>query len=210
MGVMVYTGKGTSFAKDVMTSLRKLKIPFHKIKEKDILQDKLNKYSILIIPGGWPNKYAHNLGSKGYDKIRKFVKNGGRYIGICAGADIASKKFEVKEGKFSGLGLINSIAKMEVRKILSGRLREINTSKSFLTRNCPKKIKIWYENGPVFEPNKSMRIIATYENSNAAIVYSRYGKGSVILFSPHPEGNLEDKIDPIKYGTIILLKNALV
>jgi len=209
MIVSVYTGKGTRFVKDLMTVLEKLNIQYQRIDEKGILQDKLDKYSVLIVPGGWPNKYAHNLGKKGFSKIRKFVKNGGRYIGICAGADLASKRFEVEEDSFSGLGLINSIAKMEIKKILPGRLRTITTSKSPLTRNCPREIRIWYENGSIFRVKKG-KIMARYENNNTAIIYSKYGKGSVILFSPHPEGSLENKIDPIKYGTINLLKNALV
>ena len=208
MNVCVYTGKGTRFVKDLFKVLDKIKIPYQRINEKEILQDELDKYSILIVPGGWPNKYAHNLGKKGFRKIRKFVRNGGRYIGICAGADLASKRFEVRDDNFPGLGLINSMAKMEIKKILPGKIRTITTSNSFLTRNCPKKIQVWYENGSIFRINK-IKVVAKYENNNTAIIYSKYGKGVVILFSPHPEGNLK-KIDPVECGSINLLKNALV
>lgn len=193
-----------------MVALRKLHISFQKVNEKGIFQNKLNNCSVFIAPGGWPEKYVFNLGKKGYDKIRKFVKEGGRYIGICAGAYLASKRFEIDEGNFNGLGLINSTAKMEIRKVLPGRMREINIITKNSSHIYPNKIKIWYMNGPVFKPNKRIKVIATFENNNTAIISSKYGKGSVILFSPHPEGNLENKIDPIKYGTINLLKNALV
>lgn len=192
-----------------MVALEKLNIPFQKINEKGIFQDKLNKCSVFIVPGGWPNKYSINLGKKGFEKIRSFVKNGGKFIGICAGAYLASKKFEIDEGNFIGLGLINSTVKMEIRKILPGRIREIKLVKHALSWRTPNKMKIWYMNGPVFKQNKGMKVIAKYENNNTSIILSKYGKGSVILFSPHPEGNLESKIDPEKLGTIKLLENAL-
>jgi len=210
MKVSIYTGKGASLAKDVMTALRKLNIPFQKVNEKDIFQDKLGNFSIFIVPGGWPEKYVYSLITKGYDKIRKFVKNGGKYIGICAGAYLASKKFRTDNGIFIGLELINPTAEMEIKKVLPGRMREIKLSKHMLSNGCPHKMKIWYMNGPVFKANKKIRVIAKYENNNTAIVSSKHGKGDVILFSPHPEGNSESKINPKKYGTIKLLKNALV
>lgn len=210
MKVAIYTGKGASLSKDVMIALRKIKIPFQEIDEKGVFQGKLDNFSAFIVPGGWPEKYAYSLRKKGYNKIRKFVSNGGKYIGICAGAYLASKKFKTDESDFTGLGLANPTAEMEIRKILPGRIREIKLSKHALSNGCPHKMKIWYMNGPVFKSNKKMKVIAKYENNNTAIISSKYGKGSIILFSPHPEGNLEGKIDPKKYGTIKLLKNALV
>ena len=210
MKVSVYTGRGASMAKDVMSALKKLNIEFDTINENKILLNKIN-CKILIFPGGWPQKYSFNLGESGFEKIRRFVRNGGRYIGICAGSDFALKRFEIEKANFLGIGLIDGIGKLEVNKILPGRIRTIKLdSNHSLSRNCPNEMKIWYQNGPVFKQNKDVEVVAKYENDNIAIASSKYGKGHVILFSPHPEGNLKNKIDPVKYGTINLLKNALV
>jgi len=60
-------------------------------------------------------------------------------------------------------------------------------------------------------PGKDVEVLARYkeEGDYAAIVASRYGQGKVVIFSPHPEGSREGKIDPEEAGTILLLKNAL-
>jgi hypothetical protein len=36
-----------------------------------------------------------------------------------------------------------------------------------------------------------------------------YGKGTVVVFSPHPEGSLEARVDPEELGTLRLLNNAI-
>lgn len=47
------------------------------------------EYDVLVVPGGSSSDYARRLGLKGRDAIRSFVKHGGGYCGICAGACLA-------------------------------------------------------------------------------------------------------------------------
>ncbi|HDJ66535.1 MAG TPA: hypothetical protein ENF33_02315, partial [Nitrososphaeria archaeon] len=63
--------------------------------------------------------------------------------------------------------------------------------------------------GPYIIPGKGVEVIARYDEEYAAIVCSTYGKGRVLIFSPHPEGNLKERADPIKLGTAKLLENAI-
>ncbi len=44
---------------------------------------------ILIVPGGSGRLKASKLGKKGIETVRKFVENGGTYIGFCGGAGLA-------------------------------------------------------------------------------------------------------------------------
>jgi glutamine amidotransferase-like uncharacterized protein len=208
--IFVYSGKGSSFLDDITFALDRMEVGFSKIDERGVLRGKLDDCDVLIIPGGWPQKYSNNLGKSGFQKIRKFVKNGGKYIGICAGAYLASKKFELDDKEsFKGLGISDVKVKMEVKKFLPGKLREIEfVSDSALTKGFAKQLKMWYENGPMMSARKE-EVKAQFDKSSAAIVQSKYGKGSVILFSPHPEGSIDGGIDPEKTGTIDLLMNAI-
>ena len=204
--IFVYSGKGSSFLDDLTFALERMEINFSKIDERGVLNGRLDECDVLIVPGGWPQKYSKNLGNKGFEKIRNFVKKGGKYIGICAGAYLASKRFSLDEKSFPGLGIADIKARMEVKKFLPGKLREIELVSG--SSNTAKRMKIWFENGPKMTAKKS-EIRANFENSGAAIVQSKYGKGSVLLFSPHPEGSIEGGIDPEKIGTIELLMSAI-
>jgi glutamine amidotransferase-like uncharacterized protein len=208
--IFVYSGKGSSFLDDITFALERMEVGFSKIDERGVLNGKLDGCDVLIIPGGWPQKYSKNLGDEGFQKIRNFVRKGGKYIGICAGAYLASKKFELDDNEsFRGLGISDVKVKMEVKKFLPGKMRGIEfVSDSAIMKGCAKQLKIWYENGPMMTARKN-EIKAQFDNSSAAIVQSRYGKGYVILFSPHPEGSIDGGIDPEKSGTIELLMNAI-
>ena len=45
----------------------------------------LDSADVLVMPGGSSVQESKSLGAEGREKIRAFVKNGGGYIGTCAG-----------------------------------------------------------------------------------------------------------------------------
>jgi glutamine amidotransferase-like uncharacterized protein len=207
--IALYSGSGALLAKkDVKTALEKLNIKIEKIKENDIKTGKLQIFKILIIPSGKTELILKVLKGKGFEKIRKFVKEGGKYIGICAGAYLAPKVVKLRSSrKESGLNIIEIENKREAG--IGLREIEISNENHPLVKGYQSKIKIWYQNGPLMRSQGKVEIIAKYDENFAAILASNYGKGKVILFSPHPEGSLENKIDPEKIGTLNLLKKAI-
>ena len=44
---------------------------------------------LLLVPGGWPRLKYRLLGGKGRRAVRRFVEQGGIYLGICGGAGLA-------------------------------------------------------------------------------------------------------------------------
>lgn len=50
------------------------------------------------MPGGRDIPYFNRLKGKGNEKIRKYVENGGKYLGLCAGGYYASSKIEFEVG----------------------------------------------------------------------------------------------------------------
>ncbi len=48
------------------------------------------RYKLLFVNGGVSTNHGKSLGEEGLDAMRKFVRNGGCYVGTCAGAFFAS------------------------------------------------------------------------------------------------------------------------
>ena len=52
---------------------------------KDIRDGKLKDVDILVMPGGGSRKQCNAIGKEHWDKVRDFLRNGGSYVGTCAG-----------------------------------------------------------------------------------------------------------------------------
>jgi glutamine amidotransferase-like uncharacterized protein len=206
--IALFAGSGAVLAKDVGVALEELDIQYEKINENIIKEGRLQDFEILIIPGGYTETIIEALGGESFEKIREFVRRGGKYIGICAGAYLAPKIVKLRFGRNEpGLDIINVENKREAG--IGLKEIEILNENHPLAKGYRGKIKIWYQNGPFMKAGTKVEVIAKYNEDFAAIVASNYGKGKVILFSPHPEGSLENKIDPEEIGTLNLLKNAI-
>ncbi len=205
-GVGLYTGRGAVRARDVAAALKQLNVPCREVNERDVRQGKLTDCRILIMPGGRTPQMLDALGPEGLRRIRQFVRDGGRYVGICAGAYLAAETVEVP-GRPAGLGIID----IENRRRAGEGLRTLHLpgTDDTLLAGCQKTMRIWYKNGPVIEPGKGVTTLATYAGGGAAIVRAKCGKGEVVIFSPHPEGSLDPRADPGKLGTLKLLANAV-
>ena len=180
------------------------------ISVEQIRQGKLHGYDVFVVPGGLSNDMAERIGSQGKEAIRNYIQSGGGYVGICAGAFLASATFD----RF--LGLVNAktnhsqefsprLGMLEQRQ-LGGGVAEIEFSsvgqKLF---SQPSTGNISYINGPIFMEAGIHNLpdsltLATYVSDiyqhhfqqgtmprTPAIVAGRFGNGNVILFSPHPE-----------------------
>src|SRR5690606_31305777 len=141
-------------------------------------------------------------------RIKEFVEEGGIYIGICAGAYLASS------GKGYCLGLLDVQTKsplwMRGRAELQVELTPAG-KKTFAVQG-PSERTILYVNGPVWKHAKrddlpDAKILAWYRTETAkngtpegimvdspALIEGQYGEGVAIAFSCHPEqtANCED------------------
>lgn len=52
------------------------------------------RYRLLFVNGGDSRVHGQSLGKKGLENMRSFVRNGGCYVGTCAGAFLASNGFD--------------------------------------------------------------------------------------------------------------------
>jgi hypothetical protein len=86
----------------VMTwqTCRGLGLPLMPILAEEVAADGLRGAELLVVPGGWPSRKKRALGDKGREALHDFIRQGGRYLGICGGAGLALKVDD-------GLGLVD-------------------------------------------------------------------------------------------------------
>lgn len=176
----------------------------------------IDKANILLIPGGEPYQIRLQIQGNGATAIRKFIADGGGYIGICAGAVLAVPKAPtldllqhvktVNDNVWWNSGICGDI------KLCVGTDQLTNDKLSIITKRFNNKNLFSYKNGPLFsikkskigQPNTPLSLalfdgplyntnsIVTKEmisqiNNSIAIIYGTYGNGSILISSIHPE-----------------------
>lgn len=169
----------------------------------EIRDGKLADVDVVVFPGGSASQQSNFLEVEGREKVRNFIAKGGGYLGVCAGAYLATNTKDIY------LHILD--AKVVDRKHWARGHGDVEIQFSPEGSNFfdyHKKITICYYQGPLLarpewdDPKlpsyESLAIfateIATRNNApegimvgTSAIVRSNYGKGRVMCFSPHPE-----------------------
>jgi glutamine amidotransferase-like uncharacterized protein len=147
----------------------------------------LSAYDVLIIPGGDASTY---IDSEELDSgsIKQFVSGGKGYLGICAGAYVASNRVD---GYYSGWGLASDVntKNQDYEGLLPISMTSYGTK--VLSKSSLQNFHL--ENGPAMYTANSQIIMATYADNEtgyqnyAAILGETYGTGRILLSSIHPE-----------------------
>lgn len=155
----------------------------------------------FFIPGGAGTPYRRKLEVQGNEKIREYVKNGGIYYGICAGAYYACRRTifekdipELRIISECGLNLVEGQAIGTLYKELNILPYAKNAASSAVVNlrwNDDEKYVSHYHGGPYFELDDETEneILARYDfaDNKPAIISRSYGKGKVILSGIHFE-----------------------
>lgn len=168
------------------------------LKGEDLVKGKLKGLDMLVMPGGSSQLQMTSMTPAGVKALQDYVRNGGIYVGICAGFHITLNRPEraqlmpytyIKEAVGNrGDALIEFTP--EARKLLN-----IDTTKIFVR----------YSRGPIARKaqwNKgTCKTYAVYKSSvsplnrlgksfygTPALIGGTYGKGKLIASSFHPEG----------------------
>jgi putative intracellular protease/amidase len=215
VGLYDAIGTGGSGAKTLTRIFdRDPRFVVHRLGPRDLQNIKLDQFSLIIFPGGSGSRQAKAIGPEARERVRTFVRNGGGYLGICAGAYLCSAHYDwslnlVDTKVFTGAREIPNVG----RKQMWYRGRSA-TVKIELTDEGRKILGDWpglqdvrYHNGPIvsvagrrdlatFLPLAYFRTevaawppqLGTMVNS-PAIVASSFGQGRVIAISPHAESS---------------------
>jgi putative intracellular protease/amidase len=170
------------------------------VKPEEIAKGGLAGYDVVVFSGGSGGTQAKSLGEEGREEVRKFVKNGGGYVGICAGAYLACSNFSW------GLGILNASTVSSKWMRGSGFVEEEATVDGApILGPVEGKFLVRYNNGPIIKPGNradlpAYRPVALFRTEVAkngtpvgimvdspAQAVANYGKGRVFISSPHPE-----------------------
>ena len=187
------TGKGIPSVEAILGQTADIKLT--RLKGADIANGGLQGYDLVMFTGGSGSAEAAGLGEKGREEVRDFVRHGGGYVGICAGAYLACSGFEW------GLGVLN--AKTVSPKWRRGQGEVKIDGQAFGEKLADRAIR--YANGPIIKADvrkdlPDFEVLVTFRSELAlndtpvgvmvnspAMVRANYGLGRVFTSSPHPE-----------------------
>lgn len=166
----------------------------------------LDAADVLVMPGGSSVDEAKSLGADGRVKIRAFVKDGGGYIGTCAGCSLLMQPSK---------GHPDMIHMIPFRFGVGGGQAELSIAfnrRATELAGIRKGVStIRYSHGPVPVPSLPVKdaeveVVATYNSDinttsgrdrtsmagQAAAIAGTYGKGRLFVFAVHPESDKAD------------------
>ena len=166
---------------------------------QDIRDGKLSSIDVLLMPGGYPTRQYGSMKPEGIALLREWVKNGGGYVGSCAGLTCALNHQ-------ARLRLLPFIRRPNSGGAPGNTQIEVSERGAQLLGVKPGKRIVTYASGPIPRPGKKPdptstgEVLAVYKNSisyygkaqgnmfdQPALVYGTLGKGKVIASSYHPE-----------------------
>lgn len=164
---------------------------------KDIQAGKLKELDVLVMPGGGSNKQCTTIGKAHHDKIRDFLRNGGGYVGTCAGMfNVLGCRLQLLPfDRYPGAGGSTSSVTVEVTE-----------EASKILGIAPGDRVVRYSGGPVVYPTDPAKCegkgisLGAFKSSVSRSkkhidkfmgapgwIYGTFGKGKVIATSFHPE-----------------------
>ncbi|HJM56598.1 MAG: hypothetical protein CMJ98_03345 [Planctomycetes bacterium] len=186
----------------------------------DVRAGVLSQFDIVVHPGGSGSAQAKALGVEGRAQEVAFVRAGGGYLGVCAGAYLASCNYDWS------LGVLDAqvIDRKHWRRGVGGVDVEWTPlgKRTLAGGSSAQEVQLFeiqYANGPIFLPGEvegipDFQALLVYRGeiakngapkgvmpSTAAVIRSSFGQGRAMAFSPHPE-----KTD----GLHALLHNSLL
>jgi phosphoribosylformylglycinamidine (FGAM) synthase-like amidotransferase family enzyme len=160
-----------------------------------------SEVDVVVFPGGSGGGQGKALASEGREAVRRFIDRGGCYVGVCAGAYLASADYSwslhlldarVLDRKHwaRGFGPVRLTLRQEAQEAFA------------VDSDHPQ---VYYHQGPLLAPAQrddleDYRELATFATEvrkekvpngvmpgTTAMAAGRFGKGFVLAISPHPE-----------------------
>jgi len=181
------------------------------LSSSDVCQGQLAGFDVLVVPGGQASVQGSALGVEGRDAVRSFVSSGKGYVGFCAGAYLAATNQDwslklVNVRTLAGSQYVPGYGDVSASFRGWGDVSvELTAHGRHLLEGLPARFSLGYTGGPVFlranEPTlPDYEPLAYFRTevwkypfqkgamvNTPAILAARFGRGKVILFSPHPE-----------------------
>ena len=207
MQILIYSDEGTSY-KSVENIYRFVRdfFPLYNVSLVGARDLALSSWeadcSLLIVPGGRDVPYEEAwTGFALHERVRKYVSDGGNFLGICAGAYFSCTSIEFYKGnklyeiiQDRKLGFFEGIAKGPITESYSYIGDETAEALSCFDQKLGLlNFRFYYNGGCIFisDPNKNTyeKILFMEDRETALIVGGKFGDGYHILSGVHPEYN---------------------
>lgn len=156
--------------------------------------------------------YCRVLNGEGNRRIADYVRQGGSYLGFCAGGYYGSKKCEFEVGNqplevigsrelafFPGICRGAAFKGFDYQSEKGAKAVTLRIAKEAFKDDIPERTVSYFNGGGVFVDAKKLagkvEILAEFEDEmdvdggdgKAAVVLCSVGNGKAILTGPHPE-----------------------
>lgn len=210
--ILVYDDEGAASTFELCRCLEdyfgRENVNIEKVRAADILRGNALDESVLafFLPGGAATPYMNKLKTLGNQKIRDYVREGGVYFGICAGAYYAAETVSFEEDiptlavrQQCGLDLIRAHAVGTLKTDFGlppfDRPTAANTAVTKILWQADGELHdVVYHGGPKFEDVKDAEVLAVYQEAKGrppAVLMKSFGKGLVIVSGVHFENGAE-------------------
>lgn len=151
---------------------------------------------LFVMPGGADEPYARKLAGTGNVRIREFVKNGGSYLGVCAGAYYGCARIVFDEGSASEI-----VEERELRFFDGTAVGPVfppydatsnRGCRAVRIENAENGFDVYFNGGCTFVPRregKDFTVMAAYGGAERApaVISVACGAGRVVLSGVHFE-----------------------
>lgn len=156
-----------------------------------------DRCQLLVMPGGQDLPYCLRLNGEGNEKIREFVRNGGSYLGLCAGGYYGASYVRFAEGDpvmevmgprelkfFPGVARGPTYQGFQYNSNAGARICSINiqpTGKQLCSENIAS-LRVYYDGGGYFQSHSegdinqpsstdgvNVDVIATYDTTDYCV-----------------------------------------
>jgi len=202
MNILIYADEGVStFSLQETLATFKALIPqatIEPITHEWVAKGKWQEHTTLfIMPGGRDIPYDRRLKGRGVENLKQFVHEGGKFLGICAGAYFAAKEVIFEKG--------TKLEVHETRDLHFFPGSAIGTLFQFrpfdygsesgahapLIKLQDETLPFYYNGGCYFAEahDHPVKVIGTYadHDNKAAIISCEVGKGKALLSGVHFE-----------------------
>ncbi len=163
---------------------------------EDVRAGALDDADVALFTGGRGSVQGRLLGEDGRARVRRFVREGHGYLGICAGSYLAIQGDE----EFYKIGFVAA------RHATGDRWQRGIAPTPVVPADGSPPVTLHYANGPLLAPETVEGLapyvtLATFDADvywerydthpgempgAPAVVAARYGRGRILLFSPNP------------------------
>ena len=185
--VAVYHGNSGISGIGVASALKKSKIRYSMITAEEIGSGGLDKFKAVVFPGGG----GIALDKEQNEMVLSYIKKGGGMVGVCAGAQYgyAKKILSVEHKIFRATGIFD-MRIIKKHPVTKGYVVAPKSKSREKWRYSPEgRVRIRYCNGGLFIVKGKAEMLVSFDEENmyGAVVAGKYGKGKVVLITPHPE-----------------------